>query len=118
MSNATLDSIGIHVEADSDWLSAPIFAVLDPLDSTVSTVHKLSVPSNRRAITAFLLGSVDDAKNDYASLVSSCNTATAVTFVDDQSRSTSVYILNINGDRIPDADRYSIRFTAELLKAT
>lgn len=118
MSSGSLNGTEVHIEKDTDWISQPVFAELLPLDSSTTTVHKLSVPSNRRAITAFLLGSVDDAKNSYSSLVTSCNNATIVTFIDDQGDSHAVYIMNINGNRIPDRTNYSIRFNAELLKAS
>ncbi len=125
MANASLNSVSINVEQDTDWQSAPNFAVLNPLDSTASTVHFLFVPSKRRSITGHLID-IDGgtAPASYAGLVSAADAHVAVAFVDDQGSSTQVFILSIAGNRVQNttgaaaANKYVIRFSAELLDAT
>jgi hypothetical protein len=125
MANATLNGESINIEQDTDWQSTPGFAVLNPLDATASTVHFLHVPSKRRAITAHLIDiSGGTALQTYTDLVSACDSHVAVTFVDDQSRSKSVYIMSISGQRVQNvagataAKKYVIRVSAELMDAT
>jgi len=125
MSNATLDGTGISLEQDTDWVSTPNFAVISPLDSTANTVHFLSVPSKRRSLTGHLIDiSGGTAPASYDALVASADAHIAVDFVDDQSVTTSVYIMSITGQRVQNvtgaaaANKYVIRFSIELMDAS
>jgi len=108
---ATLGGYTVYLEQDTGWVSSPRFALLDPLDSTETTIHKLSVPSNRRTIA----GTV---KNNYGSLEALGDAAAEIAFTTDDGSGGQCYILTISGQRIQNiGDDVWYRFTAELIAA-
>ena len=120
----TLNGNTIYVRQDTDWVNQPRFAQLHILDSTSTTLHSLSTPSDMRTITAFLHDpSGGTAPATYDALVTVCRARTAVDLVDDQGDTTSVYVMSIEGSRIQNvagataAKKYTIQFTMELMKA-
>ena len=115
----SLAGVGIYIEQDSGWIPEPRYAEIDVLDSSETILHHLSTPSHRRVITATIWKS----PGSYATLVQASDDHEAVTFSGDVD-SGQVYIRTIEGQRIQNiagdsaADRFVMRFTAELTKAS
>ena len=115
----SLAGVEIHIEQDSGWIPEPRYAEIDVLDSDETILHYLSTRSNRRVITA----TIWQSPSDYDSLVSASRAHQEVAFSGDVD-SGQVYIRTIEGQRIQNiagasaAERFVMRFTAELTKAS
>lgn len=115
----SLAGVGIYIEQDSGWIPEPRYAEIDVLDSDETILHYLSTPSNRRVITATIWKS----PSGYETLVTASRAHEEVAFSGDVDGG-QVYIRSIEGQRVQNvagasaAERFVMRFTAELTKAS
>ncbi len=111
---SSLADVTIYIEQDSGWIATPRYALLDILDSTETTTHFLSSPSNRRTITGTILSDT----GDYDALVTAARNHVSVTLTTDIDSGT-VYILSVGANRIQNIGAVDVhRFTAELMETS
>ena len=111
---ASLAGVTIHLEQDTGWIATPKYALLDPLDSTATTVHYISSPSNRRNVS----GTIRSDEGNYDTIVTAARAHTSVSLVTDVDTAT-VYILTVSAQRIQNVGATTYyRFSAELMETT